>query len=116
MTQKSYTQAQAKRHIKKHFEYYHWLPKFQKTTVLTLIWVGFLLFCFAVGWVKLLLCLKLVRIMLEIWNLVGTYTHICSFRKKYLLVPRPLNFADGSFGKNSTFTQGNSIRAVLDIF
>ena len=26
-------------------------------------------------------CLKLVRIMLETWNLVGKYTQICSFRK-----------------------------------
>ena len=40
------------------------------------------------------LCLKLVRIMLETPNFV----------RKYF------------FGKNSTFTQSNSVRAVLEIF
>ena len=49
---------------------------------LTLIWVGFLGFHFEVGGgVKLLPCLKLVRFMLETWNLVRKYTHICSVRK-----------------------------------
>ena len=47
------------------------------------------------------------------------------FQKIYLLIPRPLNFADASiflaknqhfFSKNSGITQINSIRAVLDNF
>ena len=52
------------------------------------------------------------------------HTHM-QFQKIYILVPRPLNFADISiflaknqhfFGRYSTFTQSNSIRAVLEIF
>ena len=50
---------------------------------LTLIWVGFLGVRFEVWGEggKNTPCLKLVRIMLENWNLVGKYTHECSFRK-----------------------------------
>ena len=48
--------------------------------LLTLIWVGFLGVHFVVGGgggvVKLLPCLKLVRIMLSTGNLVCKYTHI----------------------------------------
>ena len=43
--------------------------------------------------------LKLIRIILEIWNLVCKYTHLCSLRKKYLKVSGPLNFAAFSFFK-----------------
>ena len=52
--------------------------------VLTLIWVGFLGVRFEVGeeWCKITpSSLKLVRIMLETWNLVRKYKHICSFIK-----------------------------------
>ena len=45
------------------------------------------------------------------------------YERIYLLVPRPLNFADVRifakktfFNKNSAFIQGKSMRAVLDIF
>ena len=55
---------------------------------LTIINVGFLRVRFAVGGgqakitlLPFLPCLKLVRIMLEIWNLVRKYTRILSFRK-----------------------------------
>ena len=50
--------------------------------LLTLIWVGFIGVHFEVGegGVKLL-CLKLVRIMLEASNLARKYTPICNFRK-----------------------------------
>ena len=52
---------------------------------LTQIWVGFLGVCFEVeggdGGGKITLCLKLIRIMLETWNLVHKYTGIRSFRK-----------------------------------
>ena len=62
--------------------------------------------------------------MLETWKLVRKYTHICSFRKYTFQYQALLNFADVSiflqkkqhFGKNSTFTQSNSVRAVLEIF
>ena len=33
------------------------------------------------GWGGITPCLKLVKSMLESWNLVRKYTHICSFRK-----------------------------------
>ena len=51
--------------------------------LLALIWVGFLGVRSEVGGRggKLLPCLKLVRVMLETWNLVRQYTHIFSFRK-----------------------------------
>ena len=44
------------------------------------------------------------------------------FQKIYLFLPGPHNIADffakgqHCFGKNSTFTQSNSMRAVLEIF
>ena len=61
--------------------------------------------------------------MLETSNLACTYTHICSFRK-YALYQDLLNFAmqyflwktSAFFGKNSTFTQSNSMGVVLEIF
>ena len=69
-------------------------------------------------------CLKLVRITLEISNLGRQYTAICSFRRYTFQCLGSLNFADISifFAKNlpffiqkSTFTQSNSVRAVLEI-
>ena len=52
---------------------------------LTLIWVGILGIRLAVmvrrGESKISPCSKLVKIMLETWNLVCMYTRICSFRK-----------------------------------
>ena len=62
--------------------------------------------------------------MPETWNLVRKYTHICSFRKYTFKYQDPLNFADGIiflqksafFGNNSTFTQSDVVRAVLEIF
>ena len=47
--------------------------------------------------VKLPLCPKLVRVMLETWNLLRTYTRICSFRKYTFQYQNPLNFADEYF-------------------
>ena len=76
---------------------------------LTLIWVGFLGARFEVG--------RVGRIMLETWNLVRKFTHICSFRKYTFQYQALFNFADASilfaknqhfFGKNGTFTQSNS--------
>ena len=80
-------------------------------------------------------CLKLARVMLETWNLVRRYTgiwkyvfHFLSFQKIYLLLPKLSYFLillmpafffqkkTAFFGKNSTFTQSNSVRAVLEIF
>ena len=95
--------------------------------MLTLIWVGFWGVCFAVGrreGRKINPCLKLVRFMLETWNLVRKYTHICSLRKYTFLYQDSYNFADVSifcknpafFIKNSTFTQSNSMKAVLETF
>ena len=48
---------------------------------LTQIWVGFLGVRFEVVGSKTILCLKLVRIILETWNLFCKHAHICSFRK-----------------------------------
>ena len=50
---------------------------------LTLNWVSFLGVSFEVkegGGGKINPCLKLVRIMLQTWNLIHKYTHICSFK------------------------------------
>ena len=80
-------------------------------TLLTLIWVGVLGAHFEVCvWggdvgVKLPPCLKLVRIVLETWNLVRKFTHICSFRKYTFEYQGLLNFAEVSifFAKNQHF-------------
>ena len=55
---------------------YHW-----ELILLILIWMGLLGVRFEVGGCKITPCLKLVRIMLETWNLGRKCTHICSFRK-----------------------------------
>lgn len=53
--------------------------------------VEFFCVSFVTEWEEITSCLKLVRIMIEIWNLVGIYTSIFSFRKNYdviyMLVP-----------------------------
>ena len=62
---------------------------FQTSLLLTLVWVGSLGVCFEVEegggggerGVKLAPSLKLVKIMLEAWNLVRKYTNIFSSRK-----------------------------------
>ena len=70
------------------------------------------------------LCLKLVRLILETSNLARKYILIYSFRKYIFYYLSPLSFADVSifcknlafFVQKSTFPQGNSMRAVLEIF
>ena len=47
----------------------------------TLIWMGFLGVRFVVGGGWGWCWLKLVRIVLETWNVICKYTYICSFRK-----------------------------------
>ena len=94
---------------------------------LTLIQVGFLEVSFersASGRVKLPPSSKLVRILLETLISISKQAHICSFIKYTFQYQDPPNFADVSillqkivlFGKNSTFTQSNSVRFVLEIF
>ena len=69
----------------------------KRINVLILIWVGFLGIRFEMGESKVTpSCLKIVRIMLETWNLVRKYTHICSFRKYTFCYKGPVNFADAS--------------------
>ena len=57
---------------------------------------------------------EISKIILETWNLVRKYRHICSFRKYTFWYQDLLNFAvffckkSAFFGKNSTFTQSNS--------
>ena len=68
--------------------------------------------------------LKLVRIMLETSNLASKYAHICSFRKYTFHYQGPLDLLMSAFfskksaffDQNKTFTQSNSVRAVLEIF
>ena len=89
-------------------------------------WVGFLGVRFEGGGIKLPLplCLKLVRTILKTLNLARKYTPICSFRNipfsiKVLLILLVLGFFSKKstfFGENSTFTQNNSVKAVLEIF
>ena len=87
--------------------------------------MGFLGVRFEVERGKIIVRLKLVRFMLETCNLVRKYTYICSFRKYTIQYQDFPNFADVSiflqknpafFSKNSTFTQSNSVTAVLEIF
>ena len=62
--------------------------------------------------------------MLETSSLARKYTYICSFRKYIFYYQGSLNFADvffffkksAFFDENSTFTQINGVRAVLNIF
>ena len=62
--------------------------------------------------------------MLKTSNLACKYAPKCSFRKYIFQYQGSLNFADVSifckksafFGQISTFTQSNSVRAVLEIF
>ena len=69
-------------------------------------------------------CLKFVRIVLETWKLGRNYTPISSFRIYTSSYQGPLNFANVSifckisafFEQNSTFTQSDSVRAVLGTF
>ena len=85
--------------------------------------MGFLGVRFEVGEVKIRPppCLTSVRIMIETSNLARKYTAICNFRKKILGF---LNFADitiflqklAFFIQKRTFTQSNSVRAMLEIF
>ena len=85
------------------------IPKQCPGAIFTVIWVGFSrvrLRCG--GWNKITQppsCVKHVRIMLEILNLVGKYTDIFSFRKYTFEYEDPLNFADGSifFAKKQRF-------------
>ena len=78
---------------------------------------GFLGVCFEVVGEKLSLCLELCQ-KLEIWY-VSTHTYIVSenipFSTKLLLILlMPAFFCEQSafLDKNSTFTQGNSVRAM----
>ena len=59
--------------------------------------------------------------MLETWNVVRKYTHICSFRKHTFQYQGFPNFADVSIflrkiilGENSPSFQTNHMEAVLD--
>ena len=69
----------------------HW----DKTQILTLIWVGFLGVRFEVGG-KINPRLKLVRVTLETWNLARKYTFTCSLKKYTFQYQGPFNFADVS--------------------
>ena len=55
--------------------------------------------------VKLTPCLKFVRNMLQTWNFVCKYTHMCNFRKYTSKYQKQLNFADISisFPKDQDF-------------
>ena len=88
--------------------------------------MGFLEARFA-GWGVLKLPplrLKLVKIMLKTSNLACKYKPICSFIKSTFYYLDPIKLADVStfcknlafFNEKSTSTQGNSVRALLEIF
>ena len=61
--------------------------------------------------------------MLETCNLVWKYTHLCSFGILTFKYQDPVHFADVSiffkntsfFGRNSTSTQSNIMKAVFEI-
>ena len=86
--------------------------------MLTIIWVHFLGVSFEVEErLKLtqstISCLKPVRIMLETWQLLRMYIHICDFSTKAFLILLMLVFFFfqniSFFGKNSTFTQSDRV-------
>ena len=58
--------------------------------------VGFFRGLFWGGWEDYPLFVKVVRIILETWNLVRKYAQICSFRKFTFYYRDSLDFADGS--------------------
>ena len=60
--------------------------------------------------------LKLVRIMLETSNLTGKYTPFSAKALLILLISAFFCKYQRFFSKNSTFTQSNSVTAVLEIF
>ena len=89
--------------------------------------MSFLVVRFEVGGVgrgKTTPFLKLVRIMLETWNLVRkVHTYIVSENipfstKAFLILLMSAAFCKkmSNFGNNDTFNQSNSVRAVLEIF
>ena len=89
-------------------------------TRLILIWVGFLGVRFEV-WGSGVEGVKLVAVMQQLKILVRKYTHMRSFRKYNFFIKALLSLLMSAFfaiyqhffGKNSTFTQSNSVRAVL---
>ena len=91
--------------------------------ILTLIWVGFLGVRFQVGRDKIILCLELVRIMLETWILyISTHEYMLSenipFSTKnlFILLMSAILQNISIFWQKSTFTQSNGVRAVFGIF
>ena len=56
--------------------------------------------------------------MLEIWNFVRkyTHTHVVSEDMPFSTMALIILLMSTFFGKNSTFTQSNSVTAVLEIF
>ena len=81
---------------------------------IALIWVSFLGIRFEVGGgggkIYPPPLLELVRILLEIPNLTRKYTPICRLMSAFFF--KKLAF----FVQKSTFTQSDSVRAVLQIF
>ena len=75
--------------------------------LLTLIRVDFLGVRFVVWWEGL-----------KTWNLVLKYTHtyVVSENKPFSIKTSLILQMSAFFAKNSTFTQSNSMRAVLEIF
>ena len=68
-------------------------------------------------------CQKLVRIMVETWNLLSKYTYVVSEYISFstevtwiFFIPALFCKKSAFFNKNSIFSQNNSVRAVLEIF
>ena len=85
--------------------FYNILFWFEFSRIETLIWMGFLVIIFPVDG-GITPCLNLIRIT-KTWNLARKY-----IRTLILMMLVKSEF----FGRNSTFTQSNSMRAVLNIF
>ena len=71
---------------------------------------------------KIAPCVKLVGILVEIWNLLSAHAYvvlenIAFIGKVILILPMSAFFQKFSnFSKNIFFTQSNSVRALLEIF
>ena len=84
--------------------------------------MGFLGIRFKFEGGKITPCIKLVSILVEIWNLLSAHAYVVSeniaFIGKAILILLMSAFFQkfSNFSKNIFFTQSNSVRALLEIF
>ena len=102
--------------------------RFEYFWILNISWMDWCLSCFGCRQtvvkqtrIKLPPLSKLVRIVLETWSVVINYTVVsenipCSTKASLILLMSVLFCKKSFFVKNNTFSQSNSMRAVLEFF